>query len=169
MAACLIPNDSPCRPAGTSRASERFAAGCETALASPPTTRQATSPVHDLASSATPKSEAAPPDRRDPQPAGRADALHHASHRRRGQRRGYEERGDREPERRSAEVHLAPHLDPEPARKEGREHGGGRDSHRKNDGASVQSFARLRDAAYRRQMRHMIDLSTRLLRYQRSA
>jgi hypothetical protein len=62
MAACLTPNDSPCRPAGTSRASERFVAGCETAFASPPRTRQAISADQDLARRAMPRSEAALPE-----------------------------------------------------------------------------------------------------------
>jgi len=61
MADCLTPNDSPCRPAGTSRASDRFVAGCEAAFASPPRTRHATSPAQEAARRATPRSEAALP------------------------------------------------------------------------------------------------------------
>src|SRR5688572_26864714 len=59
-------------------------------------------------------------------PAVRADPLHHAPHGRRGQRRGDTQRGVRETEPRNTEFQLAPYLDREPARKEGREHGGDR-------------------------------------------
>jgi hypothetical protein len=61
MAACLIPNEYPCLPGGTSRASDRCVAGCATALESPPNARQATSPHQDLARRATHTSETALP------------------------------------------------------------------------------------------------------------
>ena len=70
----------------------------------------------------------------------RTDALHHAPHDRRSQRREGKESRDRESQGGRAETEFPPNLHREPAGQEGREHRGGRDRHREQDGAAVQDF-----------------------------
>ena len=60
MAACLIPKARPWRSGETSRASNRWVEGWETAFPSPPKTRHATSPHHEPAKTATAAIEHAP-------------------------------------------------------------------------------------------------------------